>query len=81
MERERQRGGWGWGEEGSVQVSQGLAGQPQGEKKPRPLNYAAPWESIRQQWIWSKGHWRFGWDTTSVEEWTGPAVWTDSIVS
>ena len=33
------------------------------------------------EWKWQAGHWRWGWDILSVEEWTGPAVYTDAVVS
>jgi alpha 1,6-mannosyltransferase len=31
--------------------------------------------------VYTRGHWRLGWHPTSVEEWTGPGVWTDAVVS
>jgi alpha 1,6-mannosyltransferase len=75
MEREQERQGWGWHEGSGSKPSDRMQNA---SDTARP---AAPWESTRQQWMWSKGHWRLGWHETSVEEWTGPAAWTDSVVS
>ena len=65
MQREAERRGWGW------QQHTGLPSPP----------IRGPWDSIQRQWVWTMGHWRIGWHPTSIEEWTGPAAWTDSVVS
>ncbi|KAE8234322.1 hypothetical protein CF326_g640 [Tilletia indica] len=77
--REAQRSGWGWHEDpvtdsldGSEEVRKTILARP---GKPRP------WMSTRLQWVWRKSGWKLGWPTTSVEEWTGPAVWTDAVIS
>jgi alpha 1,6-mannosyltransferase len=86
-ERERQRLGWGWKEGKGANMGQLDQGSRLGslltsEKQASSAsNTVQPWESTRMQWVWTKGHWRFGWHWTSVEEWTGPAPWTDAIVS
>ncbi|PWN48379.1 hypothetical protein IE53DRAFT_293655, partial [Violaceomyces palustris] len=62
----------------------GLAGRAstspsdEGDKLPTTLE---PWKKIGMVWKYQDGAWRWGWDPLCVEEWTGPAVWTDSIVS
>ncbi|KDN43566.1 glycosyltransferase family 32 protein [Tilletiaria anomala UBC 951] len=40
-----------------------------------------PWTSARMVWRWMRGAWRLTWHPLSVEEWTGPAVFTDSVIS
>ena len=39
-----------------------------------------PWSSIRMEWIWNGTLLpRLGWNRLSVEEWTGPATFTDAV--
>jgi len=83
-QREKQRSKWGWKEnragptESLLLPSTTLPTLSQDETS---YNTTAPWESIGQQWVYTRGHWRLGWHSTSVEEWTGPGVWTDAVVS
>jgi alpha 1,6-mannosyltransferase len=80
-EREDQRANWGWKEDRAGPTgSLLLPSKSPNQNKAFPAT-SAPWESIGQQWVYTRGHWRLGWHPTSVEEWTGPGVWTDSVVS
>lgn len=72
-ERDAHADGWGWNEK-SVE-------EKKNEAKMREAHIANPWDKVSMKWKWQAGHWRLGWDTLSVEKWTGPAVWTDSVVS
>lgn len=74
--RETNRMGWQWHQKKDQAMT--AATKSRDEKKRATT---APWESISPQWIWTQGHWRLGWHPTSVEEWTGPAVFTDAVVS
>ncbi|UZJ53756.1 hypothetical protein CBS101457_003076 [Exobasidium rhododendri] len=79
MKREGQRIGWGWHEpKTGIPTAEGSSLRAVDGSQSQE---SAPWESTRQQWVRSRGHWQFGWHETSVEEWTGPAAWTDSVVS
>jgi alpha 1,6-mannosyltransferase len=40
-----------------------------------------PWTNIGMVWQYVQGAWRLGWHQLSVEEWTGPPVWTDAVFS
>ncbi len=51
------------------------------QAKLREAHITHPWDGTSMTWKWQAGRWRWGWDTLSVEEWTGPAVWTDAVVS
>lgn len=73
QQREAFSDGWGWGEKG-VEVQKEQASM-------REAHRVHPWEGIAMSWKWQAGRWRWGWDVLSVEEWTGPAVFTDSVVS
>lgn len=78
--KETQRLGWGWKEmEGEATGRSAL--QQSTHSTGSNLGYPAPWESIGRQWIFTQGRWRLSWHSTSVEEWTGPGVWTDAVVS
>ncbi|SNX84346.1 related to Alpha-1,6-mannosyltransferase [Melanopsichium pennsylvanicum] len=72
-EREAHSDGWGWDEK-SIEDKKEQA-------RLREAHIANPWEDVSMSWKWQAGHWRWGWDILSVEEWTGPAVWTDAVVS
>lgn len=88
IDKETQRTGWGW-EEGKgestphslLQESSSLSVLSDKGSTMSRVGYSAPWESIGRQWIYTQGRWRLGWHSTSVEEWTGPGVWTDAVVS
>lgn len=72
-QREAQAEGWGWKEEADSYR------QAQADARERPMS--SPWEHARYSWKWQAGRWRLGWNTLSVEEWTGPAVFTDATFS
>ncbi len=40
-----------------------------------------PWVRVRRVMRWMDGIWRSVFHELSVEEWTGPAVWTDAVFS
>ncbi|PWY99765.1 hypothetical protein BCV70DRAFT_112902 [Testicularia cyperi] len=73
QQRESYTDGWGWGEKATS--------YKQEQAKMREAHMENPWEAFSMSWKWQAGHWRLGWDTLSVEEWTGPAVYTDAIIS
>lgn len=73
QQREANSDGWGWGEK-----------RPEEQKdqaKARDAHTTHPWDGTSMSWKWQAGHWRLGWNVLSVEEWTGPAVFTDAVVS
>ena len=73
QQREAQSDGWGWDEKGIEHKKE--------QARLREAHVSNPWDAVSMSWKWQAGHWRWGWNTLSVEEWTGPAVWTDSVVS
>ncbi|CBQ73009.1 related to Alpha-1,6-mannosyltransferase [Sporisorium reilianum SRZ2] len=73
QQREAFSDGWGWGEK-SIEDKKEQA-------KMREAHQGHPWDGTAMSWKWQAGRWRWGWDVLSVEEWTGPAVFTDSVVS
>lgn len=73
QEREAHSDGWGW-DESSLDDQKEQA-------RLREAHISNPWDTVKMSWKWQAGHWRWGWDILSVEEWTGPAVFTDSVVS
>ncbi|EPQ30417.1 uncharacterized protein PFL1_01943 [Pseudozyma flocculosa PF-1] len=72
-ERDGFADGWGWGERDPHHRTE--------QAQARRERTSEPWQTIHYQWKWQAGAWRWGWHTNSVEEWTGPAVWTDAVVS
>lgn len=72
-EREAHSDGWGWGEKSAEDKKE--------QTRLREAHVINPWDGTSMTWKWQAGNWRWGWDTLSVEEWTGPAVFTDSVVS
>ena len=73
QERERFADGWGWNEKSAEERVE--------QAKLREAHRVDPWDAFSMSWKWQAGHWRWGWDHLAIEEWTGPAVWTDSVVS
>ncbi|UTT92426.1 hypothetical protein NDA17_005390 [Ustilago hordei] len=73
QQRDAHSDGWGWGDK-SVEARKEQA-------KMREAHVSNPWDAVSMSWKWQAGHWRFGWDLLSIEEWTGPAVFTDAVVS
>ncbi len=73
QQREANSDGWGWGEK-SAEVKKEQA-------RLREAHTSHPWDAFSMSWKWQAGHWRWGWDQLSIEEWTGPAVFTDAVVS
>ncbi|GAC93564.1 alpha-1,6-mannosyltransferase [Pseudozyma hubeiensis SY62] len=73
QQRDANSDGWGWDEK-SVEEAKAQA-------KGRESHTTHPWDGTSMTWKWQAGHWRWGWDVLSVEEWTGPAVFTDAVVS
>lgn len=73
QERDAHSDGWGWGDK-SVEAKKEQA-------KLREAHVSNPWDAVSMSWKWQAGHWRWGWDLLSIEEWTGPAVFTDAVVS
>ena len=71
QQREAFSDGWGWGEH-DEQKEQARA---------REAHSVHPWDVNSMAWKWQAGRWRWGWHTLSVEEWTGPAVFTDAVAS
>ncbi len=73
QQRDAHADGWGWGDlHADAKAKQAHAREAHG---------VSPWNAVSMSWKWQAGHWRWGWDTLSVEEWTGPAVFTDAVVS
>ncbi|EST05561.1 Glycosyltransferase, DXD sugar-binding motif [Kalmanozyma brasiliensis GHG001] len=70
-QREADSDGWGWGEKGRQKE----------QAKAREAHTTHPWDGTAMSWQWQAGHWRWGWNVLSVEEWTGPAVFTDAVMS
>lgn len=73
QQRESHTDGWGWDEK-SIEDKKEQA-------RLREAHASHPWDAVSMSWKWQAGHWRWGWNILSIEEWTGPAVWTDSVVS
>ena len=77
IEKERARfaEGWGWNEGRGAPEHAGEAGASVS------ASASAPWQNMGMKWTWQAGGWRLGWDSNNVEEWTGPAMWTDAVIS
>ncbi|SOV09326.1 related to Alpha-1,6-mannosyltransferase [Ustilago sp. UG-2017a] len=73
QQRDAHSDGWGWGDK-SVEAKKEQA-------KLREAHVSNPWDAVSMSWKWQAGNWRLGWDLLSIEEWTGPAVFTDAVVS
>lgn len=73
QQRDAHSDGWGWSEKGT--------NSKKTQAKDAEEYITHPWDGTSMEWKWQAGHWRWGWDILSVEEWTGPAVYTDAVVS